>query len=132
MWWMVAVSITAFIRTKAANKGVLTEEESLVVIEWVSMACIDEECQVEFFLNENISHARLRTYCSDCLYLLPFPIHFLSFYLMQRTIVAFKLGSCPNFLRASFLVLSLGNERGLAPEGNLTLDNVHDLPDVIQ
>jgi hypothetical protein len=55
-WWLVI--IIAFIRTKTANKGVLTEE-SLVVIEWVSIACIDGEDQVEFFL---ISHTRLRTH----------------------------------------------------------------------
>ena len=60
MWCMVGVSITAFIRTKAANKGVLTEE-GLVVIEWVSIACIDEEDQV---LKENDS-PRALTYIVD-------------------------------------------------------------------
>ena len=63
MWCIVADWITVFIRTKTANGGLLTEE-SLVVIEWVSLACIDGEDQVEFFL-KTISHARLRTLHSN-------------------------------------------------------------------
>jgi len=62
MWCMVGVSIKAFIRTKAANKGVLTEE-GLVVIEWVSIACIDEEDQVRI-LKEN-EFPRALTYIVD-------------------------------------------------------------------